>query len=584
VSPVSASPPSARLPSANLRHAAVVAVEQALSAAIAAGSLPPLPVDGTATTVEVARPANPDHGDLATNLALKLAKPLRRPPLEIARAIADELGRAAASDPAGALIRSADIAPPGFINMRLADPAIDAVLAGILADPAAWGRVAASRPKRINVEFVSANPTGPLTIGNARGAFVGDVLCRILEAGGHRVAREYYFNDAGAQIHKLGATVLAIRTGRPVPEDGYHGDYTGALAAALPDSVLEAAGAPGADPDDIIGRWAAGEVRTGIEASLAHLGVQFDVWKSEGSLHTEGWVERAIERLRAGDFVYEQDGATWFRSTAFGDDKDRVILRSNGEPTYFASDIGYVTEKFSRGFDELIYIWGADHHGTVARVRNAAQAMGYDKEAVRMLLIAWVRFVVEGVEVSMSKRAGTFITLDQLLDEVGVDAARWFFSSRSPTSGIDFDIEQLRGQREALERGDRELASKSPVYYAQYAHARIASILRKAATAGLQPASAVGDALSGSPEATLARQIVRLPEVVEDAAALEEAQGITAFATELATSFHAFYGQAKVIDPAEPDRSRARLALVSAAQITLANTLALLGISAPDSM
>ena len=575
---------SANPPSANLRRAAVEAVEHALSAAIASGSLPALPADGPLTTVEVARPANPDHGDLATNLALKLARPLRRPPLEIARSIADELGRAAAADPAGALIRSADVAPPGFINLHLADPAIDAVLAGILANPADWGRVAATRPKRINVEFVSANPTGPLTIGNARGAFVGDVLCRILEAGGHRVAREYYFNDAGAQILKLGATVLAIRSGRPVPEDGYHGDYPGALAAALPDSVLAAAGAPGADPDDVIGRWAAGEVRTGIETSLAHLGVQFDVWKSEGSLHTEGWVERAIERLRAGDFVYEQDGATWFRSTVFGDDKDRVILRSNGEPTYFASDIGYVTEKFSRGYDELIYIWGADHHGTVARVRNAAQAMGYDKEAVRMLLIAWVRFVVEGVEVSMSKRAGTFITLDQLLDEVGVDAARWFFSSRSPTSGIDFDIEQLRGQREALERGDHELASKSPVYYAQYAHARIASILRKAAAAGLRPAASVGDALSGSPEAILARQIVRLPEVVEDAAALDEAQGITAFATELATAFHAFYRDAKVVDPAEPDRSRARLALVSAAKITLANTLALLGVSAPDSM
>jgi arginyl-tRNA synthetase len=325
-------------------------------------------------------------------------------------------------------------------------------------------------------------------------------------------------------------------------------------------------------------------VRTGIEASLAHLGVHFDVWKSEGSLHSEGWVGRAVERLRAGGHVYEQDGATWFRSTAFGDDKDRVILRSNGEPTYFASDIGYVTEKFSRGFEELIYIWGADHHGTVARVRNAAEAMGYDKEAVRMLLIAWVRFIVDGVEVSMSKRAGTFITLDQLLDEVGVDAARWFFASRGPTSGIDFDIEQLRGQREALERGDHELASRSPVYYVQYAHARIASILGRATEAGLEPAASVGPAISDSAEGFLARQVVRLPEVVEDAAALEESQGITAFATELATAFHAFYRDAKVVDASEPERSRARLALASAAKVTLANALALLGISAPESM
>jgi arginyl-tRNA synthetase len=387
------------------------------------------------------------------------------------------------------------------------------------------------------------------------------------------VAREYYFNDSGAQIGKLGATVFAIRMGRSIPEDGYHGDYTQTLAAELPDLVLAQAVAPGADADAVVGSWAAGAVRTGIEASLDHLGVHFDVWKSEGSLHTEGWVERAIERLRVGGHVYVQDGATWFRSTAFGDDKDRVILRSTGEPTYFASDIGYVTEKFSRGFDELIYVWGSDHHGTVARVRNAAEAMGYDREAVRMLLIAWVRFVVDGVEVSMSKRAGTFITLDQLLEEVGVDAARWFFASRAPTSGIDFDIELAKKQ-----------SSENPVYYVQYAHARIASILRRADEAGLVPAASVGNAIGGSAEGRLARQIVRFPEVIEDAAALEEAQGITAFATELATAFHAFYRDAKVIDPTELERSSARLALVAAAQHTLANALALLGISAPESM
>jgi arginyl-tRNA synthetase len=553
-----------------LRGAAIAAVERALAAAIRAGTLPE---PAEPVSVEVSRPANPDHGDLATNLAMKLARPLRRAPLEIATAIAAELSREAASDPATTPIAAVTVAPPGFINLHLADAALDGVVARILAEPASWGRVAARTPRRINVEFVSANPTGPLTIGNARGAFVGDVLCRILEAGGHSVAREYYFNDSGAQIGKLGATVFALRTGAPVPEDGYHGDYTQVLADALPEAVLGAAQAPGADPADVVGAWAAGAVRTGIEASLAHLGVHFDVWKSEGSLHTEGWVGRAIERLRSGGYVYEQDGATWFRSTTFGDDKDRVILRSNGEPTYFASDIGYVTEKFSRGFEELIYIWGADHHGTVARVRNAAEAMGYDKEAVRMLLIAWVRFIVDGVEVSMSKRAGTFITLDQLLDEVGVDAARWFFASRAPTSGIDFDIELAKKQ-----------SSENPVYYVQYAHARIASILRRASEAGLEPAAFVGPAIADPAEGLLARQVVRLPEVVEDAAAIEESQGITAFATELATAFHAFYRDAKVVDTSEPERSRARLALVSAAKQTLANALALLGISAPESM
>ncbi len=556
-----------------LRRAAIEAIERALAAAIRSGFLPPAAAGDAPLVIEVQRPAKPEHGDLATNVALKLARPYRRAPLEIAQAIAVELSREVEEDPTATPIASISVAPPGFINLHLSDAALDGVVARILAEPAGWGRVAARRPRRINVEFVSANPTGPLTIGNARGAFVGDVLCRVLEAGGHSVAREYYFNDSGAQIGKLGATILAIRPAQPIPEDGYHGDYTQALAAELPDVVLAEAAASGADAGAVVGSWAAGAVRTGIEASLDHLGVHFDVWKSEGSLHTEGWVERAIERLRAGGHVYVQDGATWFRSTTFGDDKDRVILRSTGEPTYFASDIGYVTEKFSRGFDELIYVWGSDHHGTVARVRNAAEAMGYDREAVRMLLIAWVRFVVDGVEVSMSKRAGTFITLDQLLDEVGVDAARWFFASRAPTSGIDFDIELAKKQ-----------SSENPVYYVQYAHARIASILRRAGEAGLEPADSVGSAIDGSAEARLAREIVRLPEVIEDAAALEEAQGITAFATELATAFHAFYRDAKVIEPTEPERSRARLALVAAAQHTLANALALLGISAPESM
>jgi arginyl-tRNA synthetase len=550
------------------------AVERAWAAAIAAGTLPALDAADAAPPVKVERPGNPEHGDAATNLAMKLARPYRRPPLEIARAVADQLAIEAATSPAATPVGSVDIAPPGFINIRFADRALAATVDGVLADPAAWGRIATREPRHVNVEFVSANPTGPLTIGNARGAFVGDLLCRILEAGGERVAREYYFNDSGSQVLKLGASVIATRRGQPVPDDGYHGDYVADLAAAIPADVWAAADAPGADGQTIVGTWASEGVRAGIEASLAHLGVRFDVWKTERSLHDEGWVGRAIERLRAGGHVYEQDGAVWFRSTAFGDDKDRVIIRANGEPTYFASDIGYLTEKFSRGFDELIYIWGQDHHGTVARVRNAAEAMGYDKAAVRMLLVAWVRFVRDGVEVSMSKRAGTFVTLDELLAEIGVDAARWFFASRGPSSAIDFDIELAKTQ-----------SNENPVYYVQYAHARIASILRRASAVGLTPSPTVAaDDLSGAPEAALVRALIRLPEVVEDAAAAEEAQGVTTFATELATTFHAFYRDAKVVDPADPTRSAARLALVSAARTTLANALGLLGISAPEQM
>ena len=564
-------PPTAFEP---IRAQAGAAVGRAWDRAVAAGALPTWPDGAVRPTVEVERPADPVHGDLATNLAMKLARPYGMAPLAIATALATEL-TAEATDPSAATpVASAEVAPPGFLNMRLRDTTLESAIAAVLADPDAWGRLPApANPRSVNVEFVSANPTGPLHVGNARGAFIGDMLSRVLEAGGQQVIREYYFNDSGAQIRNLGASVAALRRGQAVADDGYHGDYVHDLAAAMPDDVWLAATLPDADTDGQLGRWAAGRIREGIEASLADLGVRFDVWTSEARLHDEGWVARAVERLRERGHVYEQDGAVWFRSTDFGDDKDRVIFRSNGEPTYFAADIGYVTEKFSRGFDHLIYVWGADHHGTVARVRNAAEAMGYSRDAVQVLLYSWVRFVRDGEEVSMSKRSGEFITLDELLAEVGVDAARWFFASRAATTGIDFDIELAKKQ-----------SAENPVYYVQYAHARIASILRKAAGTGLAPATAVTGSVVGAPEAALARAISRFPEVVEDAVRVEETQGITAYATELATTFHGFYRDARVVDPDEPVRSAARLALADAARITLSNALTLLGISAPESM
>jgi arginyl-tRNA synthetase len=557
----------------SLRERARTAIAAAWARAVAAGALPAGPGDAELPAVEVERPAHAEHGDLATSLAMKLARPYRMPPLRIAEAIAAELAADAATP--GAPIAAVAVAPPGFLNLRLADGALADLVGGVLARPDAWGRVHASRPQRVNVEFVSANPTGPLHIGNARGAFVGDLLCRVLEAAGHEVTREYYFNDFGAQVRNLGGSVLAIRRGAEIPEDGYHGAYVHDLARELPPDVLDAAEAAD-DAAWVVGEWASERVRAGIEASLARLGVRFDVWKSEGSLYREGWVERAVERLRASGELFEEGGALWFRSTDYGDDKDRVVRKSNGDYTYFGSDIGYVVEKFSRGFDHLVYIWGADHHGTVARLRNAASAMGFDREAVQMILMAWVRFVRDGVEVSMSKRAGEFITLDELLEEIGVDAARWFFAARGHTSGIDFDIELAKRQ-----------SSDNPVYYVQYAHARIASILRKAADAGLEPAAGVTPGSLGdaeTPEGALARALARFPEVVEDAAVAEETQGVTAFATDLATQFHAFYRDARVVDPEEPERSRSRLALVRAAQLTLAGALGLLGISAPESM
>ena len=556
---------------APLRHQVRDAIARAWTAAIESGALPALADDVVPPAIEVERPAHEDHGDLATNLAMKLARPYRKAPLEIATVLAAKLVRDASANDSP--IEAAEVAPPGFLNVRIRPDALAAIVDGILAEPDAWGTVAPIRARAVNVEFVSANPTGPLTVGNARGAFIGDLLSRVLEAGGQRVTREYYFNDRGGQIPNLGASVVALRHGESVPDDGYRGLYVGQLARDLPAEILAEATAPGADTNEIVGHWAALRVRAGIEASLERLGVHFDVWTTEASLHAEGWVERAIGRLRTAGHLFEQDGALWVRSTTFGDDTDRVIIRSDGRPTYFAADIGYVTEKFSRGFDHLIYIWGADHHGTVARVRNAASAMGYDVDAVQVLLYSWVRFVRDGIDVSMSKRAGDFISLDELLEEVGVDAARWFFASRGHTSAIDFDIELAKKQ-----------SNENPVYYVQYAHARIASILRKAADAGLAPATSVVGTLGSGPEAALARAIVRLPEVVEDAVTAEETQGITVYATEVATAFHAFYRDARVVDVDAPERSATRLALARATQVTLARTLALLGISAPDSM
>jgi arginyl-tRNA synthetase len=546
-----------------LRAAVRITLQEALDRALSADGVPP---------VEVERPAKPEHGDLATSVALKLARPLRRAPLDIARAIAAEVDLAS-TDPRSP-IATVDVAPPGFINVRVADAALAARVDEAVRNPASWGRrLTAPQGHHVNVEFVSANPTGPLHVGNARGAFVGDLLARVLDAAGGRTTREYYFNDFGAQVRKLGLSVLALRDGNPVPEDGYHGEYVGELAAALPADTVDTAERTGDDPAWAVGLWASERVRSGIEASLERLGVHFDVWKSESTLHREGWVERAIARLRESGHVYEQDGATWFRSTEYGDDKDRVLIRSNGEPTYFAADVGYVVEKFSRGFDELIYVWGADHHGTVVRLRGAAEAMGFDPEHVQMLLTGWVKFVRDGVEVSMSKRAGTFVTLDELLSEVGVDAARWFFASRGANVDIDFDIELAKKQ-----------SNENPVYYVQYAHARIASIVRKATAEGLAPADSIDGLLAGAPEALLARVIVRFPEVVEDAAAARETHAVTTYATELATAFHQFYRDARVVDPAEPERSARRLTLARAAQVTLAAALGLLGISAPESM
>ena len=520
--------------------------------------------------VEVARPQQAEHGDFAINLAMKLARELKRRPSDIA----SDLVKGLLADKSDGLIARAEVAGPGFVNVWLNPRHVEQAVDAVRAAGANYGRSQTTQPKKIDVEFVSANPTGPLTVGNARGAFVGDLLCRVLEAVGHEVTREYYFNDSGGQVERLGLSVWALANNEAVPEDGYHGDYVADIAKELSPEIRQQAEADAARAGWVVGAWASERIRTGIERSLENLGTHFDVWTTEGSIHDAGWVRRGIEQLKQTGYMYELDGAEWFRSTQFGDDKDRVVIRSNGEPTYFASDIGYVVEKFSRGFDELIYIWGADHHGTVARLKNAARALGLDRDAVNVLLIAWVRFVRNGEEVSMSKRSGEFVTLDELLAEVGVDAARWFFASRAPSTGIDFDIELARKQ-----------SSENPVYYVQYAHARISSILRKATDSGLAASATLeGGLVDDDISLALAKELLRLPDIVRDAAEARETQAITTFATDLATRFHAFYRDRRVVDAADPVTSGHRLALVDATRVTLAAALGLLGISAPDSM
>ncbi len=549
---------------ATLRSSLHDAVANAIRNAAEAGDLT---LAGDVPAFSIERPARPEHGDYATNAAMQLAPVARTSPMRIAEAIS---GRLALDG-----IATMTIAPPGFINFTL-DPAWVAGQVAVILDAGDdFGRVATDAPAKLNVEFVSANPTGPLTVGNARGAFVGDLLSRVLEGAGHEVTREYYFNDSGAQVRNLGASVIARHEGRDVPEDGYHGEYVIGLAKELPEQAWDEA-QQAEDPAWPIGHWASDRIRERIEASLAHLGVTFDVWTSEGSLHSDGWVDRGMARLRERGYLYEADGATWFKSSEFGDDKDRVVYRSNGEPTYFASDIGYLVEKFSRGFDELIYIWGADHHGTVARNRAAAQALGFDPADVQWLLIAWVRFVRDGQEASMSKRSGEFVTLDELLEEIGVDAARWFFGSRGASVGIDFDIELAKKQ-----------SNENPVYYVQYAHARSASILRNAAERSIAPDSSRAVELLRHPaEQALIRQLLALPDVLTDAAARRETQDVPRFCYETASLFSQFYRDCRVLsdDPADATISAARLALVDATRQVLHNGLALLGISAPASM
>jgi len=537
------------------------------------GARDELGVSGELPEIEVAPSRQKEFGDFSTNVALALAGRVGKSPREVAEAIRSHL-------PADDLIERVEVAGQGFVNFFVRADWLRDVLRDAVARGPRYGW-AEPDGRSVQVEFVSANPTGPLHVGHARNAALGDALARLLEAAGWRVEREYYFNDTGGQMDRFGTSVEArylqlLGREAEVPEDGYHGEYIEEIAR----DIAKERGDALADlrhEERMAGLREEGARRVleGIGATLDRFGVRFDSYISEHQLAESGEIDAAVHRLREAGYVYESEGAVWFRSTAFGDDKDRPLIRGNGTHTYFAADCAYLIDKFARGFDHLMYVWGADHHGDVVRVKGAAQAMGFDPATVEMVIYQFVSFLRGGQPVKMSKRAGTYITLDELIDEVGTDAARFTLLMHSNDSLMNFDIEDVK--RRSMD---------NPVYYVQYGHARIASILRNATERGVST-KPVEEAdlslLSTEAELNLLRTIAEMPDLVMLAAELRGPHRLAHYAQQLAAGFHRFYTECRVITDDEP-LTQARLWLSTAAKQTIANVLALLGVSAPESM
>ncbi|MBI4728954.1 MAG: arginine--tRNA ligase [Acidobacteria bacterium] len=545
-------------------------IRRAIEQAQAAGDLPPVDVG----EIPLERPSRKEHGDWSSGVALAMAKAARMKPREVAERIVAELG-------APEHVARIEIAGPGFINFFLTHAWLANLVAGVEAAGDAWGRSEAPEPQRIQVEFVSANPTGPMHVGNARWASVGDAIAALLGATGHEVEREYYVNDHGRQVELFGRSLAARylqRFGREaeMPEGGYQGHYVQALAEDLAaeagDRLLDA---PAAEREAFFREEGLRRTVADIRATLDAFGVRYDVWFSERSLHESGAVTAAVDRLREAGHVYEHEGAVWLRTTELGDDKDRVVLRSNGAPTYLAADVAYWIDKRGRGFDRVIYLWGSDHHGDVPRVRAAIQLLGDDPDAAEFIIGQFVHLTRGGETVRMSKRTGEAVTFDELLEEVGRDAARYHFLRQGIDSTMDFDLDLVVRQ-----------SQENPVYYVQYAHARICSILRYAEEQGvaLRPVSEVAlEELQHESELDLLRKIAELPEVVEVAARQRAPHRLTRYAEDLAALFHAFYRDCRVVSEDE-SLTQARLHLCRAARISLRNVLVLLGVSAPERM
>ena len=548
------------------------ALQEAVREAVQRGLLPDFPeVPGFI----IEAPREKEHGDFAANLAMQLAKKLRLPPRKIAEALLSCLKLT------GLPVLKAEVAGPGFLNFYLEPAWALAEIPRIISAGDDYGRVDVGKGKKVQVEFVSANPTGLLHMGNARGAALGDSLARILDFAGYRVEREFYINDAGHQIELFGRSLEARYFqlfGRPgeVPEEGYHGEdiveTVKGFAAAYGDKYLSV---PEEERREALVSYALAEKLAAIRKALADFGVSYDVWFSETSLHESGAVREAVRRLEERGFLYEYEGALWFKAKEFGVEKDEVVIRKNGFPTYFAADIAYHVNKFERGFDLVINIWGADHHGHVPRLKGALAALGYNPDALQVILMQLVRLFRGGEIVKMSKRSGQFVTLEELVEEVGRDAARYFFVMRSADSHLDFDLDLARAR-----------SNENPVYYIQYAHARICSIFRQLEEMGGQPPGP-GQAdlllLKEEAELLLARKLADFPEEVALAAQDYAPHRLTRYLHETAGLFHSFYNSYRVIGGDE-GLSAARLLLAGATRIVLRNGLRLIGVSAPERM
>ncbi|WP_329055670.1 arginine--tRNA ligase [Amycolatopsis sp. NBC_01488] len=520
--------------------------------------------------VTIERPRNPDHGDYATNLALQVAKKAGLKPREFAEALAE----AVSADDG---VSSAEVAGPGFLNFRLAAAAQGDIVRQVLDAGAAFGRGDALAGTKINLEFVSANPTGPIHLGGTRWAAVGDALGRVLAAQGGDVTREYYFNDAGAQIDRFVRSLIAAAKGEPAPEDGYAGGYINDIAAEVIKAEPSALSLPEAERHETFRRIGINLMFSEIRQSLHEFGTDFDVYFHENSLHESGAVEAAVQQLKDSGNLYFDDGAWWLKSSEYGDDKDRVVIKQDGNPAYIAGDLAYFKDKRNRGFDLCIYMLGADHHGYIARLKAAAAAFGDDPATVEVLIGQMVNLVSDGKPVRMSKRAGTVITMEDLVEAVGVDPARYELIRYSVDSTLDVDLDLLRKH-----------SNDNPVYYVQYAHSRIRSIERSADDLGLESTSDVDyGLLTSAAEGDLIRTIGEFPETVRRAADMREPHRIARYLEELAGAFHKSYNSSRVLPQGDEEATPltyARLALYGAARQVLANGLALLGVTAPERM